>query len=79
MTVAATIRQELEKDFLFTIRKGQGIALGAVKPLVPAVHYVIATMPVVRVPLARLLPTAHEAAARPLLRQRKHHARRQGC
>jgi hypothetical protein len=63
MTVAATIRQELEKDFLSTIRKGQDIVLGALKPLVQAVHYVITTMPVVRVPLARLLPAAHEAAA----------------
>ena len=46
--------------FLSTIRKGQEIALDALKPLVEAVHYVIPTMPVVRVPLAGLLPTAHE-------------------
>ena len=34
--------------FLSTIRKGQEIALDALKPLVEAVHYVIPTMPAVR-------------------------------
>jgi hypothetical protein len=63
MTVAATIRQELENDFLSAIGKGQDIALGARKPRVQAVRYVIAAVPVVRVPLARLPRTAHEAAA----------------
>ncbi|HUB21843.1 MAG TPA: hypothetical protein VMA97_05490 [Streptosporangiaceae bacterium] len=58
--MATTIRQELEEEFLSTIRKGQEIALDALKPLVEAVHYVIPTMPTVRVPLAGWLPTAHE-------------------
>ncbi len=57
--MATTIRQELEEEFLSTIRKGQEITLDALKPLVEAVHYVIPTMPVVRVPLADRLPTAH--------------------
>ncbi len=61
--MATTIRQELEQEFLSTIRKRQELALDALKPLVEAVHYVIPTMPVVRVPLAGLLPTAHEAVA----------------
>ncbi len=59
--MATTIRQELDEEFLSTIRKGQEIALDTLKTLVEAVHYVIPTMPVVRVPLAGLLPTAHEA------------------
>jgi len=58
--MATTIRQELEDEFLSTIRKGQEITLEALKPLVEAVHYVIPTMPVIRVPLAGRLPTAHE-------------------
>ena len=58
--MATTIRQDLEEEFLSTIRKGQEIALDAVKPLVEAVHYVIPTMPVVRIPLAERIPTAHE-------------------
>ncbi len=35
--MATTIRQELEDEFLSTIRKGQDIALDALKPLVQAV------------------------------------------
>jgi hypothetical protein len=61
--MAATITQELEDEFLSTVRKGEEIALDALKPLVEAVHYVIPTMPVVRVPFAGLLPTAHEVVA----------------
>jgi len=58
-----TIGQELEEEFLSVIRKSEQIALEALKPLVEAVHYVVPTMPVIRVPLAELLPTAHEAVA----------------
>ena len=61
--MATTIGQELEEEFLSTIRKSEEMALEALKPLVEAVHYVMPTMPVVRVPLAGLLPTAHEAVA----------------
>ena len=50
--MATTIRQELEEEVLSTIRKGEEIALEALKPFVDTVHYVIPTMPVVRVPLA---------------------------
>jgi hypothetical protein len=58
--MATTMRQELEEEFLSAVRKGQEIALDALKPLAEAVHYVIPTMPVVRVPFVELLPTAHE-------------------
>ena len=61
--MATTIRQELDEEFLSTIRKGQEMTLEALKHLVEAVHYVIPTMPVVRVPLAGRLPTAHEVVA----------------
>ncbi len=61
--MATTIRQELEDEFLSTIRKGQEIALDALKPLVEAVHYVVPTMPIVRMPLVGWLPTAHEVVA----------------
>ena len=61
--MATTIRQELEDEFLSTIRRSRETALEALKPLVQAVHHVIPTMPAVRVPLAGLLPTAHEAVA----------------
>jgi hypothetical protein len=61
--MATTIRQQMEDDFLSIIRQGQDITLDALKPLVEAVHYVIPTMPTVRVPLAGWLPTAHEVVA----------------
>jgi hypothetical protein len=61
--MATSIRQELEEEFLSTIRKGQEITLEALKPLVDAVHYVIPTMPVIRLPLADRLPTAHAVVA----------------
>ena len=61
--MATTIKRELEEEVLSTIRKGEEIVLEALKPVVDTVHYVIPTMPVVRMPLADLLPTAHEAVA----------------
>ena len=61
--MATTTRQGLEEEFLSIIRKGQETALETLEPLVEAARYVITTMPVVRVPLAGLLPTAHEAVA----------------
>jgi len=61
--MATTIRQEMEDEFLSTIRKGEDIALDVLKPLVEVVHYVVPTMPTVRVPLAGWVPTAHEVVA----------------
>ena len=61
--MATTIRRELEEELLSAARTGQGIALCALRPLVETVRCVIPAMPVVRVPLAGLLPTAHEAVA----------------
>jgi hypothetical protein len=58
--MATTIRQELQEEFLSTIRKGEEIALEALKPLVEAVQFVIPEMPTVHVPFADRLPTAHE-------------------
>jgi hypothetical protein len=61
--MATTIRQELEEEFLATIRKGEDIALDALKPVVEAVHFVVPTMPTVHVPLADRLPTIHEVVS----------------
>ncbi len=58
--MATTIRQELQEEFLSTIRKGEDIALEALKPLVEAVQFVIPEMPTVHVPFADRLPNAHE-------------------
>ena len=58
--MATTIRRELEEEFLAMIRKGEDIALDALKPLVEAVQFVVPTMPTVHVPFADRLPTVHE-------------------
>jgi hypothetical protein len=58
--MATTIRQELQEEFLSTIRKGEDIALDALKPLVETVQFVIPTMPTIHVPFADRLPTTHE-------------------
>ena len=62
--MAITTGQELGDEFLSTIRKGQEIALDALKPLVEAVQFVIPTMPAVYVPFAGRLPTTHEVMTR---------------
>ena len=61
--MVTTIGRELEGELLSAARTGQGIALDVLRPLVETVHYVIPAMPVVCVPVAGLLPTAHEAVA----------------
>jgi hypothetical protein len=63
MAMTATVREELQDEFLSTLRKGQGIALDAVKTLVEAIEFVTPAMPEVRVPLAHRLPTPHEVVA----------------
>ncbi len=58
--MTGTVREELQDEFLTTLRKGQGIALDAVKTLVEAIDFVTPAMPEVRMPLAHRLPTGHE-------------------
>ena len=58
-----TVREELQDEFLSTLRKGQEIALDALKTLVESVQAVTPAMPTIRVPLADRLPTAHEVVA----------------
>jgi hypothetical protein len=61
--MGTTVREELQEEFLSTLRKSQEIALDALKALVEAVEFVTPTMPAVRVPLADRLPTLHEVVA----------------
>ena len=61
--MTATVREELQDEFLSALRKGQGIALDAVKTLVEAIDFVIPAMPEYRVRVARRLPTPHEMGA----------------
>ena len=61
MTITA--REELQDEFLSTLRKGQDIALDAIKALVETVQFAAPVVPVVHVPLADRLPTAHQVVA----------------
>ncbi len=58
--MGTTVREELQEEFLSTLRKGQEIALDALKTLVETIEFITPAMPAVRVPLAHRLPTAHE-------------------
>jgi hypothetical protein len=61
--MATTVREELQDEFLSTLRKGQGIALDALKTLVETIQFVTPGMPAIHVPLADRLPTAHQVVA----------------
>ena len=61
--MATTVREGLQDEFLSTLRKGQEIALDALKTLVETIQSVTPTMPAVRVPLAGRLPGPHEVVA----------------
>jgi hypothetical protein len=61
--MATTVREDLQEEFLSTLRKGQEIALDALKVVVETVQFVTPPMPAIRVPLAGRLPTAHSMVA----------------
>jgi len=61
--MGTTVREELQDEFLSTLRKGQDIALDALKALVETVQFVTPAMPAIHVPLADRLPTAHQVVA----------------
>ena len=55
--MAITAREERQEEFLSTLRKGQDIALDALKTLVETIQFVTPAMPVIHV------PTPHEVVA----------------
>jgi len=61
--MATTVREGLQDEFLSTLRRGQEIALDALKTLVETIQSVTPPMPAVRVPLAGRLPGPHEVVA----------------
>jgi len=61
--MGTTAREELQDEFLTTLRKGQDIALDALKTLVETIQFVTPAMPAVHVPLADRLPPAHQIVA----------------
>jgi len=61
--MVTTVREELQEEFLATLRKGQDIALDALKTLVETIQFVAPAMPAVHVPLADRLPAPREVVA----------------
>jgi hypothetical protein len=58
-----TVREELQEEFLSTLRKGQDIALDALKTLVETIEFITPAMPAIRVPLTHRLPKPHQVVA----------------
>jgi hypothetical protein len=61
--MAIATREPWQDEFLSTLRKGQDIALDALKTLVETIQFVAPVKPVVHVPMADRLPTAHQVVA----------------
>jgi hypothetical protein len=61
--MSTTIREDSRDEFLPTLRKGQDLALDALKTLVEAIQFVTPAIPAVHVRLARRLPPAHQMVA----------------
>ena len=61
--MGTTVREELQEEFLSTLRKSQEIALDALKAVVEAVEFVTPGRRDIRMPLADRLPTLHEVVA----------------
>jgi len=61
--MVTNVREERREEFLSTLRKGQDIALDALKVLVETIQFVTPSMPADRVPLAGRLPAPHRVVA----------------
>ena len=61
--MTATVREELQDEFLSTLRKGQGLALDALKTLVETIQFVTPPMPEIKVPLAHRMPKPHQVVS----------------
>ena len=61
--MAGTVTQELQGQFLSTVRKGQEIALEAIKTMVDTVQTITPRIPAVDLPFAERLPKPHDVVA----------------
>ena len=61
--MSTTVQEELQDKFLPTLRKGQEVALDALKTLVEAVQFVAPASRAVHLRMARRLPPAHQMVA----------------
>ena len=61
--MVTTVHEDVQDEFLSTLRKGQDIALDALKTLVETIQFVTPARLAVHVPLADRLPAAHQVVA----------------
>jgi hypothetical protein len=61
--MASTVTQELQDQFLTTVRKGQEIALEAIKTMVDTIQNITPKVPSVDLPFAGRLPKPQEVVA----------------
>ncbi len=61
--MSSTVHEDRQAEFLSTLRKGQDIALDALKTLTEAIQFVSPVTPRVHVRMARRLPPAHKMVA----------------
>ena len=78
MTSTSTVTQELQDQFLATVRKSQEVALDAIKTMVDTIQNITPKVPSVNVPFADRLPkpeavvaSGYEFAEQLLTSQRK--------
>lgn len=70
--MAATVREDRQEEFLSTLRKGQEIALDALKTLVETIQFVTPALPAIHVPTAHeLVAGGNELAEQLLANQRR--------
>src|SRR6266700_2917415 len=62
-TMANTVTQELQDQFLSTVRKSQEIALEAIRTMVDTIQNITPKIPSVDVPFSDKLPTPHDVVA----------------
>ena len=61
--MASTVTQELQGQFLSTVRKGQEIALDAIKTMVDTIQNITPRIPSVDMPIADRLPKPQDVVA----------------
>ena len=63
MASTSTVTQELQDQFLSTVRKSQEMALDAIKTMVDTIHNITPKVPSVSVPFADRLPKPEDVVA----------------
>ena len=62
-STSITSQKELQEQILSMVRKGQEIALDAIKTMVDTVHTITPKIPAVDLPFAERLPKPHDVVA----------------